>query len=113
VFHNVKIIGNGDTLLCHVKFKDLNISNAIVWINPKTTTNLVGVAKLMKRPIHYASKQKKVNCAHMSSNVQTAEVIIRWILTYVHSGNIGLTRNSITKRILRSVKTGQNQFAQL
>ena len=113
VFHNIKIVGNGDMPLCHAEFKDQNVSNAIVHINPKTTTNSVGVAKLIKRPTHHALKWKKVNYTCISSNVQTAKVIIRWILTYVCSGNIGSTRNGITKRISRFVKTGQNQFAQL
>jgi len=84
----------------------------MVCINPKTTTNLVDVAKLMKRPTHHVSKPEKVNCAHISSNVQTAKMTIRWILTYIHSRNIGSTRNGITKRLSRSVKTGPSQFAQ-
>jgi len=113
VFHNVKIVGNRNMLCCHAEFKDLNVSNVMVCINLKTTTNSVGIAKLMKRLTHHALKPKKVNHAHMSSNVQTAKMTIRQILTYVHSGNIGSTGNSITKRLSRSMKTGPSQFAQL
>jgi len=110
MFHNVKIVGNRDIPLCHAEFKNLNVSNAMVCINPKTTANSVGIAKLMKRPTHHTSKPKKANCAHTSLNVQTAKVTIRQIITYVCSGNIGLTGNGITKRLSRSMKTEPSQF---
>ena len=86
------------------------MSNAIVHINPKTTANSVGITKLMKRPTHNTLKLKKANCAHTPLNVQTAKVTIRQIITYVCSGNIGLTGNGITKRLSRSMKTGPSQF---
>ena len=82
-------------------------------INLKTTANLVGAAKQMIRSVHHASKLKKANHACMFLSVQIAEVTIRQTLTYVCSGNIGLTRNGTTKRLLRSMKTGLSQFAQL
>ena len=110
VFYNVKIVGNRDMLLCFAEFKDLSVSNAIVCINPKTTINLVGVAKPIKRPTHLTLKLKKMNCACTSSSVLIAMAITRWILIYVHSGDIGSTENSTTKSILRSVKTEQNLF---
>jgi len=66
VFHNVKIVGNGNMLLCLVEFKDLSTSNAMVHINPKIIVNLIGVAKPMKRPIYLTSKQKKSKlCLHV------------------------------------------------
>jgi len=99
--------------LCLAEFKDLSVSNAIVCINPKTILNSVGVAKPMKRPTHHTSKQKKANHACTSSSVLIAMEITRQILIYVCSENIGLTKNGTTKSILRSMKTGKNQFAQL
>jgi len=99
--------------LCLAEFKNLSTSNTMVCINLKTTINLVGAAKLMKRPTHLTSKLKKANCAHMSLSVLIAMVITRQILIYVCSGNIGSTKNGITKSISRSMKTGQNLFAQL
>ena len=82
-------------------------------INLEITANLVGAAKQMTRSIHHVSKLKKANYAYMFLSVQIAEVTIRQTLTYVCSGNIGLTGNSTTKRLLRSMKTGLSQFAQL
>ena len=113
VFLNVKIAGNGNTPPYHAEFKEQNVSSATAHINPKTTTNLIGAAKQITRSIYHILKQKKVNCAHICSSVQITEVTIRQILTYVHSGNIGSTRNSTTKSILRSMETGPSQFAQL
>jgi len=113
VFHNVKIVGNRDTLLCLAEFKDLSVSNVMVHINLKTIINSVGVAKPMKRPTYHILKQKKANYAHTSSSILIAMEITRWILIYVCSGNIGSTKNGTTKSISRSMKTGQNQFAQL
>jgi len=77
VFCNVKIVENRDIPLCFTEFKDLNVLNVIVCINPKTTVNSVGTAKLMKRPSHLVSKLKKTNYAHMSSSVLIAVVITR------------------------------------
>jgi len=79
----------------------------------KNTVNLVGAAKLMKKPTHLVSKLKKVNCVHTSSSVLIAMAITTWILIYVCFGNIGSTKNGTTKSKLRSVKTGQNLFPQL
>jgi len=59
VFHNVKIVGNGNILLCYAEFKNLNTSNATVCINLKTTANSVIVAKLMKRLTHHTSNEKR------------------------------------------------------
>ena len=121
MFHNVKIVGNRDILLCLAEFKDLSVLNVMVYINLKTIINSVGVAKPMKRPTYHTLKQKKANYAHTSSSILIAMEITRWILIYVCSGNIGSicsgnigsTKNSTTKSISRSMKTGQNQFAQL
>jgi len=113
VFHNVKIVGNRNTLLCLAEFKDLGASNAMVCINPKTTVNLVSATKAMKKPTHLTSKLKKVNHTHTSSSVLIAMAITRQILIYFHSGNIGSTKNGTIKSISRSMKTEQNLFAQL
>jgi len=47
VFHNVKIVGNGDTLCFHAEFKNPNVSSAIDRINLTIIMNSVGVAKPM------------------------------------------------------------------
>jgi len=96
-----------------VGFKEQNVSSAIARINLKTTINLVGAAKQITRSIHYALKLKKANHAHMFISVQIAKETIRQTLTYVCSGNIGSTKNGITKRPSKSVKTGPSQFTQL
>ena len=113
VFHNVKIVGNGDILLCLVEFKDQSVSSITDLTNLKTIVNLGGVTKPTKKQTHHALKQKKMNYVYMFSNALTAIVIIRQTLIFVCSRNTGLTMNSTTKNILRSMKTGQNQFAQL
>jgi len=77
VFHNIKIVGNGDIPLYLAEFKDLSALNAMVCINPKTIVNLVGVAKPMKRSTHHILKQKKANCVHTSSSVLIAVEITR------------------------------------
>jgi len=113
LFCNVKIAKNGVTLLCLAEFKDLSASNSMVCTSLKTTVNLVGATKLIKRLPHLTLKLKKVNCAYMSSSVLIAMAITRQILIYVHSENIGSTMNGTTKSISRSMKIEQNLFAQL
>jgi len=77
VFCNVKIVENRDIPLCLAKFKNLNVLNVIVCINPKTTVNSVDTAKLMKKPCYLVSKLKKTNHAHMSLSVLIVVVITR------------------------------------
>ena len=99
MYLNVKIAGNRDMLPYHVEFKEQNVLSAIVHINLKTTTNLVGTAKQMTRSIHHALKLKKANHDLMFLSIQIAKVTIRWTLTYIHSGNIGSTGNGTIKRL--------------
>ena len=113
VYLNVKIAGNGNMLPYRVGFKEQNMLSTTACINLKTTTNLVSATKQITRSIHHALKLKKVNHAHTFLSIQIAKVTIRWTLTYICSGNIGSTRNSITKILSRSVKTGPSQFTQL
>ena len=66
MFHNVKIVGNGNTPLYFTEFKNPSTSNVMVHINPKTIINLVSVAKPMKRPTYHVLKQKKDKlCPHI------------------------------------------------
>jgi len=66
VFHNVKIVGNRNMPLCLAEFKNLSASNAIVYINPKTIINLVGIAKPIKKTNPPCLKTKKGKlCLHV------------------------------------------------
>jgi len=77
VFHNVKIVRNGNTLPCLVEYKDRSVSSVTDLTNPKTIVNLGGTAKLTKKQTHYALKPKKVNHVCMLSNALTARETIR------------------------------------
>jgi len=113
VFHNVKIVGNWNTPLYLVESKNWSVSSIIDLTNLKTIVNLGSSAKPMKKQTHHTLKQKKANCVHMFSNALTAMAIIRQTLTFIYSRNTSSTMNGTTKNILRSMKTGQNQFTQL
>jgi len=45
--------------------------------NPKTTNNLVSVAKQITKSTYLISKPRKVNYAHIYSNIPTVMEIIR------------------------------------
>jgi len=106
VFHNVKIVGNGNIPHFLVEFKDLNVSNVMACINQKIIINLVGAVKPMKKQTYYALKQKKTNHVHTHSSVPIVKAITKRTPIYVHFGNTGSTMNSITKSTSRSVKIG-------
>ena len=80
---------------------------------PHKSENLCGAVKPMKKWTYHALKQKKMICVHMFSSAPIAIAIIRQTLIFVRSGNTGSTINNITKNISRSIKTEQNQLAQL
>jgi len=58
---NVKIVGNRDILLLHVKLKAQDVSNIIDLIRSNTTGSLPSTAKLILRPTHLIWKPSNVN----------------------------------------------------
>jgi len=59
VSYNARIVGSGVMLSFHAKSKVLNALNAIVPTSLKTTVNLGGVARLMKRLTLLNWRQRK------------------------------------------------------
>jgi len=59
VFHNARTVGSGVTLPFHAKSKVLNMLNAMVSTSLKTTMNLGGVARPMKRLTLLNWRQRK------------------------------------------------------
>jgi len=55
-------------------------------------------------------KPRKVNYAYIYSNTPTVVEITRQTLNNVCFGSTGLTTTGITRKSLRSIKTGPNQF---
>jgi len=53
-----------------------------------------------------------MNYVHILSNVSIAGANIKWIQTYVLSGDIGSTESGTRRNTLRSMKIGPNQFVQ-
>jgi len=74
---------------------------------------LLGVAKLMTRPILLDSRPRRATHASIRSNVLIAKVTTRWTLTTVPSGNTTSTRNGSPKNTLNSRKPGKTQFVQM
>jgi len=66
---NVKIVGDGNTQLSLVGSKGQNTSNAMAPTNRKTTANLGGVAKPMKKQILHNLKPRKENHVPIPSSV--------------------------------------------
>jgi len=64
----------------------------------------------MTTSTHLVLKPRKANHAHMHSNAPTVMEITRQTLNNVCFGSTGLTTNRITRKLLRSIKTGPNQF---
>ena len=94
----------------HARFKDPSASNATVPTNQKITANSNGAAKQMRNLTYSDLKQRKGSCALTLSNIQTAEAITKLTSTCVHSRGIGSTESGNKRNILRSMKTGPNQF---
>jgi len=113
VSHNVETVGNGDMPLFLAEFRVSNMSNVMACTSPKIITNLVGVAKPMKKQTLHALKLKKVIHVCTHSSVQIVKVITRRTTIYVCSESTGSITNGIRKSILRSMKTGQSQFVLL
>jgi len=86
------------------------VSNVVDHINQRIITNLVGVAKPMRRQTHCVWKQSKVNCVHTHSNVPVVKATTKRTPICVCSGSTGSTANGIRRNTSRSMKTGQSQF---
>ena len=110
MFHNIKIVGNGDMPLYLVESKDSNVSNLMAHINMRIIINSVGVTKPTKKQTHHALKLKKANHIHTYSSVPIVKMTIRWTSIVVCFGSIGSTANGTRKNTLRSMKTEQIQF---
>ena len=93
VFHNVKIVRNGDTSPYLVEFKNRSASSIIDLTNLKTIVNLGSSAKPMKKWTHHTLKQKKANCIHMFSNALTV------VATTRHSRTNDLTTSKALNRL--------------
>ena len=108
---SAKTVGDGDTQLSLVESKGQSVSNVIGPTNRKTTTNLGGAVKQMRKQIFHNLKPRRGNHVPTHSSVRTAKAIIKPILFNVHSGNTISIENGNKRNILRSVKIGSSQFA--
>jgi len=89
-----------------------DVSSVMAFIRLRTTVNLGGVAKQMRKSIPSTLRQKKVNHVHIHPGAPTVMEIIKWTPIYVCSGGIGSITNDILRNTMRSVKTDQLQFVQ-
>jgi len=107
-FCSVKTVGDGITWLFHVGSKVQSVSSTIDPTNRRTIMNSAGIARLMKRLIHYASKPKKANHVHTPSSVPIVEANIRQTPQHVRSGRTVSIESGTRRSTLRSMKTGSN-----
>jgi len=97
----------------HTESKKPNASNVMGSMNLDTTNITLSATKITARPILLSWKLNRVNYALTPSNILTIETIIRQILIFVSSRNIGSITNSILKSIKKFVILKNNQFIQL
>ena len=109
-FYNIKIARNRVTSYSHIESKEPNVSNVMGLTNLKIIVSLTGVTKLTQRQTPLTFLHFKVNCVLIHSNVLTVEATIKQTQTHVPFGDIDLTESSTRRSMLRSVKTGPNQF---
>ena len=95
----------------HAEFKVPNASNVMALTSLRTTTNLGGAVRLMRRQIYHALKQRRVNPTLTPSSAPIVGVTIKQISTNVPSGDTTSTENGSRRSILRSMKTESNLFA--
>jgi len=110
VFHNVKIVGNGDIPLSHVALIDQSMSNAIVFIKSNIIGILLGAVRQISEQIHQDLRLSRENLALIVSNILIARVTIKLILTSVSFGCTISTRSGMSKNIRSFMKTEANQF---
>ena len=97
---SIKTVKDGAIQLSCVGSKKQDVSSAVAYIKPNTTTSLDSIARQMTKLILLDLKQRKANCTHIYSNAQTIIVITKQTLTSVCSKNISLIVNSIVKQNL-------------
>ena len=85
--------------------------NTIALTNPKTTVNLDGVTRRMRRQTYLASKQKRTNFAHIPSNALIVGETTKPTPTNTPSRDIVSTESGSRRNMLRSVKTESSLFA--
>ena len=68
----------------------MNHTNSKIWYN---------VVKLTSKLILLDLKLQKKNLVHIVSNVSTVKVVIKWIVTFAHSGNTDSIITSITEKL--------------
>jgi len=112
-FHNVKIARNEVISCSCVESKELNVSSVMGLTNLKIIVSSAGVVKLTQRRTPLALKQRKVNHVLIHSNVLTVKATIKQTQTHVPFGDIDSTESGTRRSMLRSMKTGPNQFVQL
>ena len=112
-FCNVKITGNRVTPHSCIESKESNASSIMSPINLKIIVSLASVAKLTQRQISLTLKWRKSNHVLIHSNVLTVEMTIKQTQTHIPFGDIDSIESGTRKSMLRSVKTGPNQFIQL
>ena len=99
--------------LCPAISSDPSASNIMALTRLRTTINLGGVAKQMRRLIPLTLRQKKVNYVHTCLSALTIMEIIKQTPIYIRSGGIDSIISGTSRSIMRSMKTGQPLFAQL
>ena len=92
---NAKIARDRDIQHSLVGSKDQSASSVMVPTNQRTTANLVGVAKPMKRQICLTLKLKRVNLTHIPSNAPIAEGTIKQTQIHVRFGRTALIGSGI------------------
>ena len=92
---NAKIARDGDIQHSLVGSKDQSASSVMVPTNQRTTTNLVSVAKQMKRQTRLTLKLKRVNLTHIPLNALIAEGTIKQTQIHVHFGRTALIGSGI------------------
>jgi len=71
----------------------MNHTNSKIWYD---------VVKLTSKLILLDLKLQKKNLVHIVSNVSTVKVVIKWIVTFAHSGNTDSIITSITEKLKSS-----------
>ena len=112
-FHNVKITGNRVTPHSCVESKEPNTSSIMGPTNLKIIVSSAGIVKLTQRQISLLLKWRKTNHVFIHLNVLTVEATIKQTQTHVSFGDIDSIESGTRRSMLRSVKTGPNQFVQL
>jgi len=74
---------------------------------------LLGVVKLMTRPILLDLRPRRMTHALIHLIVLTVKTTTRWTLMTVPSENTASTRNGLPKNTLNSRKLGKTQFVQM